>query len=275
MITIIISIGSSIFVSLFTFILGLKSGKNQNDRQILKAHYRDLFTYFNDLNEGISKNNPITWSKYQSNVTLAGKRYSATPFLAKHYTGITVDMSEKLVEEMRFVEQTAMQYGRDFNQTKELIKGYIIDIFNEQFHLSVYEKDESKEHIFYINRRPAIGVGYHTVDIDPELFLSENYKSIISIVSGFKGDGFQYLRVWLANKKTIYIESSIVSDLPTVLNKISNRTISSKEVQVINQDKNAAALKLNLLINKIKNRVKDPHPFWNTLANSFADIFRN
>lgn len=44
--TVLLSLATSLIVSLVTFILGLKSGKNQTDRAKLQNMYRDLYSHF-------------------------------------------------------------------------------------------------------------------------------------------------------------------------------------------------------------------------------------
>ena len=56
--TIVLSFATSLIVSLITFILGLKSGKNQADRAKLQDLYKNLYSHFSDLKDSLNKNRP-------------------------------------------------------------------------------------------------------------------------------------------------------------------------------------------------------------------------
>lgn len=63
--TVLLSLATSLIVSLITFILGLKSGKNQTDRAKLQNLYRDLYSHFSDLKESLQHNRPKSWRNYK------------------------------------------------------------------------------------------------------------------------------------------------------------------------------------------------------------------
>ena len=64
--TVVTSILTSAIVSLFTFVLGLKSGKNQADRAFLQGLYKQLYAHFVELEAGIKENRPKKWEDYKS-----------------------------------------------------------------------------------------------------------------------------------------------------------------------------------------------------------------
>ena len=49
--TVLLSLATSLFVSMVTFILGLKSGKNQADRAKLQELYKNIHRHFSELKE--------------------------------------------------------------------------------------------------------------------------------------------------------------------------------------------------------------------------------
>lgn len=51
--TILTSFLTSLIVSLVTFVLGLKAGKNQSDRKYLQDLYKKLHVHFRDLKDGL------------------------------------------------------------------------------------------------------------------------------------------------------------------------------------------------------------------------------
>ena len=46
--TVLLSLATSLFVSMVTFILGLKSGKNQADRAKLQELYKNIHRHFSE-----------------------------------------------------------------------------------------------------------------------------------------------------------------------------------------------------------------------------------
>lgn len=63
--TIIVSALTSLLVSLMTFILGLKSGKNQTDRARLQDLYKQLHTHFKEIKNGFITHRYKKWSDYK------------------------------------------------------------------------------------------------------------------------------------------------------------------------------------------------------------------
>ncbi len=63
--TVLLSLATSLIVCLITFILGLKSGKNQADRAKLQNLYRDLYSHFSDLKESLQRDRPKSWASYK------------------------------------------------------------------------------------------------------------------------------------------------------------------------------------------------------------------
>ena len=63
--TVIISLITSLIISLITFTLGVKSGKNQSDRQKLKEFYKNIMIHFQELKYGLDSYNPKTWVHYR------------------------------------------------------------------------------------------------------------------------------------------------------------------------------------------------------------------
>lgn len=52
--TVLLSLATSLIVSFLTFVLGLKSGKNQTDRAKLQNLYKNLYSHFSELKESLN-----------------------------------------------------------------------------------------------------------------------------------------------------------------------------------------------------------------------------
>ncbi|MCB2297944.1 hypothetical protein [Clostridium tagluense] len=74
--TILISICTSLMVSLFIFILGLKSGKNQADRAMIQKIYKNIYSQFDELKLFINDNRRKIRNQYEKNqLDLSTYRY--------------------------------------------------------------------------------------------------------------------------------------------------------------------------------------------------------
>ncbi len=65
--TVLLSLATSLFVSMVTFILGLKSGKNQADRAKLQELYKNIHRHFSELKEALADDCPKLWEHYKKN----------------------------------------------------------------------------------------------------------------------------------------------------------------------------------------------------------------
>ena len=59
--TVLLSLATSLIVSFLTFVLGLKSGKNQTDRAKLQNLYKNLYSHFSELKESLQYDRPKSW----------------------------------------------------------------------------------------------------------------------------------------------------------------------------------------------------------------------
>ena len=65
--TVLLSLATSLFVSMVTFILGLKSGKNQADRAKLQELYKNIHRHFSELKEALADDCRKLWEHYKKN----------------------------------------------------------------------------------------------------------------------------------------------------------------------------------------------------------------
>ena len=63
--TVLLSLATSLIVSFLTFVLGLKSGKNQTDRAKLQNLYKNLYSHFSELKESLQYDRPKSWESYK------------------------------------------------------------------------------------------------------------------------------------------------------------------------------------------------------------------
>lgn len=268
--TIIISFSSSIIISLFTFILGLRAGKNQNDRQRLKQIYKDIYVYFCNILEGLKENEPVRWSDYKT-VFKKDKGYYLTPLKEKN--GELVELYNKEIRVLLQNEIAYLRYGYELsNKVFPLINSLILEGVNKQFKIDGFLQDNTSNYSFYIENRP--NGSYTPISVNPKVFLSDD--NFDKIISKENKDSLYYSFNFSINdkNKTIYIESRLINEPTELFTSIFHRVKSDDYIKSIYIRKNDLIKKCNKDLRFLRRRIKEPHTVVNTVLNSFIDIFR-
>lgn len=114
--TVLLSLATSLIVSLITFILGLKSGKNQADRATLQSLYKDLYSHFSDLKESLQRNRPKSWESYKK---VERGLYSVEyypPVKELKRSGDILFLKKKIADEALDLEMQVMNYSYDLTK---------------------------------------------------------------------------------------------------------------------------------------------------------------
>ncbi|MDU1413477.1 MAG: hypothetical protein E6929_11755 [Clostridium sp.] len=254
---IMVSIFTSLVVSLVTFILGLKAGKNQADRQIVKSKYKEIFKYFKHISNGLSTTNPIDWNKCKS-IRINGntKRY-IPKIMEMNNDGELEEINKKMVNILLDLEKKAFNYA--YNYSRFLIN--IQEIIEEKMNLYEYSKPENMD-----------GTTISHIDLGEYLF-RENIDEKIKWLNNGSMKGFDFItrdgshKIIYDNFKIIKI-SEFVKEVYEEVNKLeeSKLLISTREDLIKHiEDVNKS----------IGKKIKEPFPFWRTFLGAFSDIFKN
>lgn len=112
----IISVITSLVVSGITFIFGLKSGKNQADREKLQNLYKEMYVGLRDIRKALSEDTPKRYENYDSKTT--GNRTQYLPPVTKiFYEGNNVFLNKRVAEASLALERRCMTYGDMFSKT--------------------------------------------------------------------------------------------------------------------------------------------------------------
>ena len=114
--TVLLSLATSLIVSMVTFVLGLKSGKNQADRAKLQNIYRDLYSHFSDLKDALKRNRPKTWTDYKK---IERGLYSTEyypPVKDLKRSGDILFLNRKIADEALELELQMMNYSSDLSR---------------------------------------------------------------------------------------------------------------------------------------------------------------
>jgi hypothetical protein len=208
--TIIISFSTSILVSLFTFILGLRAGKNQNDRQRLKQTYKDIYVYISSILEGLNENVPVQWSDYKT-VWKKDNGHSLTPLKEKEVKGELVELYNHKISVLVKNEIEYLRYGYELNyKVLPLINSFLLEEINRLYKIEGYLNDNTTNYSFFIENKPTDS--YTSISVTPKMFLCD--KEIAKLFSiDIKNNQYYAFNYTLKDKtKTIYIESKLINE---------------------------------------------------------------
>lgn len=264
---ILISAGVSLFVSLITFTLGLKAGKNQSDRKSDKDKYREISVHFNDLLRDLKTLNPKKWDDYDSMPTNTGGEY--VPLLKKmKFNGQSIELNKKLIKEAEKLEYDLLYWSSNYYLKLEQIKEHIIlEIFNYHDKVSVDKNGNldigtsPNQSIVYIN---SLGIFFYEYEF---------YKYINNLK-----DENVYIVNLKGRSKRSYI--GIVKDslnsisLKEFLMKIFQYYKNDIEIKKLKQEKDSLLVRTENIIKNVDKRVKEPFTFIETVFGAITDIFK-
>ncbi|TYB95352.1 MAG: hypothetical protein FXF54_04725 [Kosmotoga sp.] len=129
--TILISVFTSLIVSLFTFILGLRAGKDQTDRVQLKEYYRVLTAHFDSLLNSIKEGTPKDWGSFDFVNTKLGRKPMPLVRVMKKESKL-IEIKPKLAKKAEECELELLKFGWIFNNTyREKIEDEAISLFKK------------------------------------------------------------------------------------------------------------------------------------------------
>lgn len=102
---------ASLIAALVTFVLGVKSGKNQTDRQRLQEMYRSLLVHFQDLKERLDSY-PRRWEQYEEHHA-GWETHYLPPVKKMEHEGNSVYIKARLFNEALELERDVLKFGYD------------------------------------------------------------------------------------------------------------------------------------------------------------------
>ena len=138
-------------VSLITFILGLKSGKNQADRATLQGLDRDLYSHFSDLKESLQRNRPKSWESYKK---VERGLYSVEyypPVKELKRSGDILFLKKKIADEALDLEMQVMNYSYALTKHIPEIHAALISdmgMYKDGYTFKKYQRSDTVIHPF-------------------------------------------------------------------------------------------------------------------------------
>lgn len=275
--TVLLSLATSLMVSLITFILGLKSGKNQADRATLQGLYRDLYSHFSDLKESLQRNRPKSWESYKK---VERGLYSVEyypPVKELKRSGDILFLKKKIADEALDLEMQIMNYSYALTKHIPEIHAALISdmgMYKDGYTFKKYQRSDNETAHF----ETANPNGCNS-------FWPQNYRVLYNREETIK------LFERMQEHSSAAIEFTTGGNPTTYSAKIypDGITVSASEyaewlflalgknvegyTELCNR-KESLILRIDKLNIKLERKAKEPVGFWETMFGAFADMFR-
>lgn len=270
--TVIISVLTSIVVSLFTFILGLKSGKNQADRAFLQNLYKQLYAHFSELATGLEEKRPKRWEDYKSltkgNIT---RYYPDVREMER--TGDILYLKNRIFKRASQLEMECLNYKYNIDQLCLKVNDYLFEqtkLFNSELIDSSFDKTNSAKTKIETANSTCCKT-YRLMSYDVLL----DKKKLLEVLESRDSDINQYALSFTMRGNPPQREFILYPDSLAVDNSAFAETIS----KFAQEEMDCAGIETDLLKRiealkrKLAKRAKNPTSFWETFAGAFMDIF--
>lgn len=270
--TVVTSILTSAVVSLFTFVLGLKSGKNQADRAFLQELYKKLYAHFSELEIGLKEKHPKRWEDYER-VDKGNTICFYPPVRKMEKTGDILYLQNRIAKQASQLEIDCLCYESNVDDLCKKIHKFLVQ------HQELY-KGELIDETYDKQRNPMKKVKTSNPD-GCKTYRNFSYgtladkEKVVKLLN--ERDSVEekyslsfYMRGNPPEREFIICPGSLAVD---------NDIFATKVSEYANNELNSVAVEKDLLkrITKLKKklakRAKNPTGFWETFAGAFIDIF--
>lgn len=261
--TVLISLATSIIVSLFTFILGLKSGKNQADRAMKQNIYKKIYLHFVNLEEAIKKDVPKKWSDYEIN--RSKNRY--TPEVTKmEDNGDFIYINKSISSESIKLEEDIITWGSIISNNKERFHDLLVESIPK------LEEGGTLKNNHYESAGDKIGKPFSEMNYSKlynKEYIVEHFRDLEDnhgVIFRSSNNRFNYsFRIHKHN---------FITNSDDFFNELYSKSVDIPEFVNYASTKKDLINKINILKGKIEKRAKDPNTFWETLIGAFSDLFK-
>ncbi len=257
-IALIVSAFTSLIVSILSFSIGIRVGKERIDRVALREIYKSLYQHFGDIEKSLLSGNPKQWDHYP----LKGNNYVPVAKEMK-ISGELAMLPETLARQIQEHEEKVLNCTWTF---KSHIESKVLPIFKEFIRENVSRSDAP------INGASYIPLKIGALVLDNGKALEEAQARLDDTV---RGVGIE-TSLDRSKSATIYIypeklNSGTVGELLPKLSAVIN---SVDGTRTLSDDIQSHHAKLQELLAIIASRVNDPHPFGETIKRSIPDLLK-
>ena len=274
--TVVISIGTSLIVSLVTFILGLRSGKNQADRQNLQELYKKIYSHFADLKKTIEEDRCRTWESYD-HIENGNRIIYIPPVRKLEMSGDLIYLKKRIAEKAIALEKKVLSFGSDKDYLAKDIHGVLLDklsLLKEGYTFEEYAHNKGKRNCFKTSNptgcnsyRSCSYKDFFNANKLTKLLDDWDTKKEYALQFRAKGNPAEY-------SFCLYPDSLKVTSNEYTQAIIKDFSEKVKGYQDVDITKQQLLKEINSLLKKLRKRAVEPFTFWETIFGAFADLFR-
>ena len=249
----LISLAVSVTTGIVTFVAGLRAGKNNADRAVMRAAYQELFQHFTDMRSAIERGAPKTWASYK----LVGDNYM--PLVkAMVGDGRASLLPSVLSGQLSDLEQKTLERGWKYRHGLE---ASFFPALNELAGVTVEKLEAAVTGRSYREVR----AGY--IPLDPAGFSENLFRD---------GTGIGLVLAFASNNApSIYVYPDKLkpgTDLGSFCVEVGALASAADIIQVRDELKDADR-ELQAVLDVLAMRIKDPHPLYETLRETVRELF--
>lgn len=275
--TVLLSLATSLIVSMVTFVLGLKSGKNQADRAKLQNIYRDLYSHFSDLKDALKRNRPKTWTDYK---IIERGLYSTEyypPVKELKRSGDILFLNRKIADEALELELQMMNYSSDLSRhIPEIHKAIIsnLGIYKEGYVFKKYSGKASETSHFETANPNGCNAFWPT-----NYRILYDKEETLRLFQNMVDNSLTAIEFTAGGNPTVYSAKIYLEGIAVSVGEYVEFLFSALEKNVMGYNdlcirKKTLVCKIDKLNKKLAKRAKEPIGFWETIFGAFADMFR-
>lgn len=256
--SVLLSISASGSVGLLAFIFGVRVGKENADRKILRETYQKIYSHLGILMESTDSGFPKVYSDFQ----LQGDKY--LPLIrSMDIDGSIHILPRPIANELLSAEQDILVTGWHY---RKLIQDQLAPLAKGIFEASVSNPAKA------IEKRPLRRVRIGLMMLQDQNFLHEINENIAAENHGL---GLE-LATERGRTEQLYAypdtmrEGTIQTLLDDLARMIGEHQEATGRIAEIKRCRDRVAR----LKESISSRISDPHPLWETLFRGLADLFR-
>lgn len=275
MTSVIISLITSLVVSLFTFILGLKAGKNQTDRARIQDIYKRLYIHFECLREALHENKPMRWEQFDKKSTVTCVKYLPLVRAMKE-NGEALYIKESILQIIEKLEKELLNFGQQTYNSIGQIHKCLMTQKDKCLDGGMFESyDKGTNNFFMTSSRNSGGFLFRPCDYREfyerasieKLFAYQESKENLVLEFSCYNDGYKYIF-------KIYPNSLSINNAEFIDNFYSSIANYVPDFFEYEKTKKQFLKSSQKILKKLKSKAREPHSFIETIVGAFTDIFR-
>jgi hypothetical protein len=241
-------------IGAFTFVAGMRIGKNNADRATLRTQYLTLFEHFTAIQRRIGDGDPKGWTDFK----LVSERY--TPLAHEMIIdGRAALLPEVIRDAAKRVEDEALRSGTIF---RAVVTDQFVPAVRDLVGGSVLTPSSS------ISGRPYRPWSVLQIAYDPTAFTSAEVREDIGLAVDIATERSRSAMLYIypermfedATPEKVIHSIAMLADEPAIAEARRRLRDASDEVRQ--------------LLSELSARIKDPHPLYETLRATLDEIFR-